>query len=264
MKTTESKNKKSEDIHKKNSKDIIQIINEEDCTVAFSVRQELDNISKAVDMIVDSFNNRGKLFFVGAGTSGRLGITQAAECPPTFGTDPEMIQGLIAGGYDAVFKSKEGYEDIEEDGYNIVKEKLSPKDVLVGISASGSTPYVIGALKAAQELNYKTVSLSCNKDSDISKLANVIIEVVVGPEVITGSTRMKSGTAQKMVLDMLTTSALVKIGRVKSNYMTHLKPSCNKLKDRAVRILSDIKNIEEDEARKILEKNCYDLKKVLD
>jgi len=195
MKTTESKNKKSEDIHKKNSKDIIQIINEEDCTVAFSVRQELDNISKAVDMIVDSFNNRGKLFFVGAGTSGRLGITQAAECPPTFGTDPEMIQGLIAGGYDAVFKSKEGYEDIEEDGYNIVKEKLSPKDVLVGISASGSTPYVIGALKAAQ---------------------------------------------------------------------AHLKPSCNKLKDRAVRILSDIKNIEEDEARKILEKNCYDLKKVLD
>jgi len=261
MKTTESKNKNSEDIDMKDTESIVNIINQEDSSVAFAVKKELKNISKAADLIINAFNSKGRLFFIGAGTSGRLGIIQAAECPPTFGTDPELVQGIIAGGYDAVFKSKEGAEDKEEDGYNIVKEKLQKNDVLVGISASGSTPYVLGALSYAKK--NKTISLSCNKDTEISKLADVSIEVIVGPEVITGSTRMKAGTAQKMVLDMLTTTAMIKTGKVTGNYMTSLKPSCNKLKDRSVRILSDIKGIEYEQAEEILKKNDYNLGKVL-
>lgn len=264
MKITESRNKKSEDIHIKDTKDIIRVINEEDCSIAFSVKKELNNIALAVDLVAETFNSKGKLFFIGAGTSGRLGIIQAAECPPTFSTNPDMIQGIIAGGKDAVFQSKEGCEDIEEDGYNIIKEKLSNKDILIGISASGSTPFVIGALKAAKNINCKTISVSCNKYTEISKFANVPIEIIAGPEVITGSTRMKSGTAQKMVLDMITTSALIKTGRVKSNYMTHLKTSSKKLKTRAIRILSEIKNIEEEQAKNILEKNNYNLKEALE
>ncbi|MBU4501644.1 MAG: N-acetylmuramic acid 6-phosphate etherase [Nanoarchaeota archaeon] len=263
MKITESKNKKTEEIHTKSVEEIVDIINQEDNTVADSVKKELNNISEAVKLVVNSFNNEGRLFFIGAGTSGRLGIIQAAECPPTFGTEPEMIQGIIAGSNEAVFKAKEGSEDREKDGYDIVKEKLSPKDVLVGISASGTTPFVKGALKAGKEIGCKTISISCNKNAEISQLAENPIEVIVGAEILTGSTRMKSGTAQKMVLDMITTSALIKTGRVTGNLMTHLMPNSIKLKERAIRILTELTGLKKTDAKEILEKHDYKVDKAL-
>ncbi|MBM3199304.1 N-acetylmuramic acid 6-phosphate etherase [Candidatus Woesearchaeota archaeon] len=269
MKTvTEYRNKKSENIHEKDTKGILSIINEEDCGVAFSVKKELGKIAEAADVIAEAFKNCGRLFFIGAGTSGRLGIIQAAECPPTFGTSPEMVQGIIAGGKESVFSAKEGAEDSEEDGYESVKELLTSQDVLVGVSASGTTPFVIGGLRAAKDKGCKTVSVSCNKNMAISKLADVSIDIVVGPEVLTGSTRMKSGTAQKMVLDMLTTTAMIRIGRVSNNLMTNLKPISQKLKERAARIvveLTSLKGLPGAEALKkaeaVLKKNGYDIDK---
>lgn len=270
MRITEARNEKSDDLHNKNIEDIVDIINEEDKTVAFSVQKEKEKIAEAVSLIVDSFQNSGRLFFIGAGTSGRLGIIQAAECPPTFGTDPEMVQGVIAGGPDAVFKSKEGAEDEEEEGFRIVKEKLHKNDVIVGVSAGGTTKFVIGALKSAKILGCKTVSVSCNENAEVSKLADVAIEVVVGPEVLTGSTRMKAGTAQKMVLDILTTAAMINLGRVTGNLMTCLQARSEKLKERAKQIvieLTNLKNLDQEEAYKkatdFLEKNHYDVQEVL-
>lgn len=268
LRVTETRNKNSEDVHVQDIEKIVEIINEEDKTIAFSVQKENEKIAEAVNLIVDSLKNKGRLFFIGAGTSGRLGIIQAAECPPTFGTDPELVQGIIAGGKDSVFKAKEGAED--EESSDIVKEKLNSKDVLAGVSASGSTRFVISALETAKGLGCKTIAVSCNKGSDISKLADVAIEVVVGPEVLTGSTRMKAGTAQKMVLDILTTTTMIKLGRVTGNLMTHLQAKSEKLKERAKQIvieLTDLKNLDEKEAYKkaeeVLEKNGYDINKAI-
>lgn len=268
MEVTESKNKRSEEIHKKDLKEIVSLINAEDSTVAFSVHKEKENIAEAVGLIVDSLKNDGRLFFIGAGTSGRLGVIQAAECPPTFGTDPELVQGIIAGGKESVFKAKEGAEDEESSG--IIKEKLNAKDVLVGVSASGSTKFVISALETAKGLGCKTIAVSCNKDSEISKAADVGIEVIVGPEVLTGSTRMKAGTAEKMVLDILTTTTMIKLGRVTGNLMTCLQARSKKLKERAKQIvieLTNLKNLDKEEAYKkageALEKNNYDINKAI-
>lgn len=270
MSITESRNKKSENIQERSVKEIIRLINEEDKTVAFFVQKEIDKIAESVNLILNTFKNNGRLFFIGAGTSGRLGVMQAAECPPTFGTEPEMVQGIIAGGKEAVFHAKEGAEDDKEEGFHIIKKKLNEKDILVGISASGSTKFVIGALEAAKKLGCKTIAVSCNKNSEISKLADVAIESVVGPEVLTGSTRMKAGTAEKMVLDILTTTAMIQLGKVTGNLMTHLQAKSEKLKERAKQIvieLMTLKNLNKKEAYKkaeeILEKNGYDINRAI-
>jgi len=210
-------------------------------------------------MITDGLKNEGRLFFVGAGTSGRLGVLEAAECPPTFGTDPEMIQGIIAGGSEAMIRSIEGAEDTDEDAVEKLKDaNLNERDVVVGIAASLSTPFVIGALKYARKIGSKTVLITCNPVN--KPVSDIAIVLLVGPEVIVGSTRLKSGTATKMVLNILTTTSMVLLGKTYGNLMIDVKPSSSKLKDRAVRIVMKICKVERSEAMKFLESSRWSVK----
>lgn len=235
---TEGRNPNTENLDALSVMEIVKKINEEDKKVALAVEQELEYVAKAVELIVESLENGGRLFYFGAGTSGRLGVLDAAECPPTFGTDPGLVQGVIAGGLGALVEAVEGAEDEPEWGREDV-EKIGVRagDVVVGIAASGRTPYVLGALTEAKKRGAKTVSLSCNRGAAISALADVAIAPVVGPEVITGSTRMKAGTAQKMVLNMLTTASMVRLGKVYGNLMVHVQATNSKLKERVKKII---------------------------
>lgn len=258
---TESRNANTVNIDSVSTVEMLRMINAEDKTVAYAVERELDRIAEAVDIIHGGLAKGGRLIYIGAGTSGRLGIVDASECPPTFGTDPELVQGLIAGGRDAVFRSVEGAEDSKDGGITDVKDVgLCDKDVLVGLAASGRTPYVIGALEYAKTINAATVAVTCNPDSEMSRIAAVSIAPVVGPEAITGSTRMKAGTAQKLVLNMLTTGVMVKLGKVYENLMVDVKASNVKLTERAKRIVSQCARVEETEARMALEETDYDVK----
>lgn len=247
LKATESRNSKSMNIDQEETLNILKTINLEDQEVPKIIGDEkiLDQIKKIVDVIVENFKNGGRLFYMGAGTSGRLGILDAAECVPTYGTDPEMVQGLIAGGQEAVVSPVEGAEDSRELGEKDLQSKfLSKKDFVLGIAASGSTPYVIGGLDYAKSVGAKTGSLCCNLNSEISKHSDFPIEAIVGPEVVTGSTRMKAGTAEKLILNMISTTSMIKIGKVYSNLMVDVKPTNIKLVDRAKRIISDAANLE--------------------
>ena len=236
---TESRDRETKYIDRLPTEEILTSINKHDEIVAAKVKDEIPSITLAVEAIVDSFRKGGRLFYVGAGTSGRLGILDAAECPPTYGTDSELIQGLIAGGYTAILNAVEGAEDDEELGAADLKAKdICADDIVVGIAASGRTPYVIGALKEAAECGAKTVSLTCNKLSMMNQFAEININVEVGPEVIMGSTRMKAGTAQKLVLNMLTTASMIKMGKVYENLMVDVQPTNLKLIDRAKRIIA--------------------------
>lgn len=258
---TESRNSNTVNIDSVPTVEMLRMINDEDKTVAYAVEKELDKIAEAVDIIHDRLSEGGRLIYIGAGTSGRLGIIDASECPPTFGTDPEMVQGLIAGGSNAVFRSVEGAEDDKEGGIEDVKSiGLCDKDVLVGLAASGRTPYVVGALEYANKINAATVAVTCNPDSEMARVANISIAPVVGPEAITGSTRMKAGTAQKFVLNMLTTGVMVKLGKVYENLMVDVKASNIKLTERAKRIVSQCAGVQEPEAAKALEETGYDVK----
>ena len=202
--TTESRNENTLNIDKVSTLEMVKIINNEDKKVAFAVENELENIAKAIDGIVDRINRGGRLIYIGAGTSGRLGILDASECPPTYGVSEELVQGIIAGGKEAIFRAKEGAEDSEELAITDLKDKsLSENDVIVGLAASGRTPYVIGGLKYANDIGALTISVTCNGDSEVSKVAQISIAPIVGAEVVTGSTRLKAGTAQKLVLNML-------------------------------------------------------------
>lgn len=251
--TTEKRNAASMDIDARSSIEIIRIINDEDKKVAFAVEQELPYIAQAVDIVVDSFKKGGRLFYAGAGTSGRIGVQDAAECPPTYGSNPEMIQGLIAGGRPAVFKAQEGAEDLEENGANdIVAHAINAEDVVCGIAASRRTPYVIGAVKKARELGARTLFVTTNPRSQFNINVDVAICPEVGPEVVMGSTRMKSGTAQKLVLNMITTSAMIKLGKVYENMMVDLQMTNKKLEERSKRIVMTITGVEYEEAEKIL------------
>lgn len=254
--TTEQRNPNSMKIDLMNSSEIVKIINDEDKLVPYAVEQELPYISKAVDIIVEALKQGGRLLYFGAGTSGRLGVVDASECPPTFGTPYGMIEGFIAGGEAAMFRAQEGAEDREENGYkDVVTAKVSSKDVVCGIAASRRTPYVVGAVKKAKQLGAKTLYVTTNprKDFDIEEV-DVAICPYVGPEVIMGSTRMKSGTAQKLVLNMLTTASMIRLGKVYENMMIDLQMTNKKLVERSKKIVMTITGLNYDEATIALEK----------
>ncbi|MHA6533646.1 N-acetylmuramic acid 6-phosphate etherase [Paenibacillus sp. BAC0078] len=235
---TEQPNENTSEIDNLSSAEIMQLINNEDRLVAECIQGLIPQIAETADYIIHAFQNGGRLFYVGAGTSGRIGILDASECPPTFGTDPAMVQGLIAGGFQAVKDPVEGAEDSVELGAKDIEESgISDKDVVIGIAASGRTPYVLGAMKRAEELGAVVIGLCNNTGTPMAGLGKLTLEAVVGPEVVMGSTRMKSGTAQKMILNMLTTTAMIRIGKVYHNLMVDLNPSNEKLVHRAKRII---------------------------
>jgi N-acetylmuramic acid 6-phosphate etherase len=254
---TEQRNPLSEHLDITDTMGILEIINYEDRLVPLAVEQTLPQIATAVDGIVNGFKQGGRLMYFGAGTSGRLGIVDASECPPTFGTKPDMVQGFIAGGRDAMFQAQEGAEDSPENGENaIIEHSIAPPDIVCGIAASGRTPYVRGAVNLAKKLGCFTIMISTVPKERVVSLgvnADVYICPVVGPEVITGSTRMKSGTAQKLVLNMLTTASMVRLGKTYGNVMVDLQLTNKKLKERARKIIMTIAGISYDEAKKCLE-----------
>ncbi|WP_199228178.1 N-acetylmuramic acid 6-phosphate etherase [Salipaludibacillus keqinensis] len=251
--TTESRNVNSMNLSQMTTKEILQTINNEDKKVAYAVEKVLPNIEQAIDQVYDAIQKGGRLFYVGAGTSGRLGVIDASECPPTFMTPPDMVQTVMAGGNGAYTNSAEGAEDNEIQGAIDLKAKeLTKNDVVVGITASGRTPYPIGAVKHAAEVGAYTVSLSCNERSEISEYAQCNIEVIVDPEVLTGSTRMKAATAHKMVLNMISTTVMVKLGKVHENLMVDVHASNHKLMERAKSIIMEITNVTYEEAEKAL------------
>lgn len=252
--STESRNKNTMHIDKESTENILRIFNEEDKKVPEAIEEVLPQLSSIVDQVVKSFNENGRLFYVGAGTSGRLGVLDAVECVPTFGTDAEMVQGLIAGGDRAIKYAVEGAEDSEELGKkDLIQHALSSKDIVISVAASGKTPYCIGAIKYANEVGANTVSISCNKNAILSNYAQISVEVDCGPEVITGSTRLKAGSAQKMMLNMISSTAMIKLGKVYENLMVDVKPTNEKLKDRAIRIIMEATDCKRNEAENYFE-----------
>ena len=251
--TTEQRNPRSGDIDSMSSLQIVDVINAEDALVAKAVSGQRKEIAAAIDLITDRFSRGGRLFYVGAGTSGRLGVLDASECPPTFGSPPSMVQGIIAGGRRALVKSAEGAEDHASDGAEAIDAKnVTGLDTVVGIAASGLTPYVMGALKRAKRLGAATVMLSCNPNIKLPVKVDVTINPVVGPEVVTGSTRMKAGTATKLVLNTLTTGAMIRLGKVYGNLMVDLRASCDKLRDRSERIVMELTGLSRKASTKLL------------
>lgn len=250
---TEARNPATEAIDTKSTLEIVTLINDEDAKVAAAVGKELPQIARAVDLIVEQLRSGGRLFYFGAGTSGRLGVLDAAECPPTFNVPPEMVQGIIAGGAPALVVSSEEKEDNASLGTQaVVDAGISPADAVVGLSASGSTPYVMGVLQKARELGAVTIAVVCNRPTPLDELAQVTIAPLTGPEVIAGSTRMKAGTAQKMVLNMLSTATMIRLGKVYSNLMVDVQPTSKKLRRRAVRILQTIAGVSTVQAVRML------------
>lgn len=238
--STEKRNPATTHIDELSTLAMLQVINEEDQKVALAVEKILPEIASAVDVITDRLAKGGRLFYMGAGTSGRLGILDASECPPTYGVEPELVQGLIAGGIPAIFKAQEGAEDSPELAQKDLQERdFSAEDVLVGIAASGRTPYVIGGLQYAQETGAATIALACSPEPAIGAFADIVLTPVTGAEVVTGSTRMKAGTAQKLVLNMLSTGTMIKLGKVYGNLMVDVKTSNKKLEERARRIVME-------------------------
>ena len=254
MKTTEAASKYA-DLEKMSTYDLLANINKEDKIVPTAIEKVIPAIENLVNVIVEKMNAGGRLFYIGAGTSGRLGIVDASECPPTFGVPQGLVIGLIAGGDKAIRKAVEFAEDDTKQGWRDLKKyKINSNDVVIGIAASGTTPYVIGALQKCNEKNITTACITCNANSPVSKEAKHLIEVIVGPEFITGSTRMKSGTAQKLVLNMISTSVMIKLGRVKGNKMVDMQLSNNKLVDRGTKMIADELKIPYKKASKLLKK----------
>lgn len=250
---SEARNPDTVEIDLMSTREVLAAMNREDNKVAQAVEKVLPEITLAVDKIVDAFRHGGRLIYMGAGTSGRLGVLDASECPPTFGVPPEMVVGLIAGGDHALRHPIEGAEDSPEEGRkDLERVKLEARDVVVGIAVSGRTPYVIGGLDYAKSVGSTTVALSCNPDSTIARQAEIAISPVVGPEAVTGSTRLKSGTAQKLVLNMLTTASMIRIGKTYQNLMVDLSVSNKKLEARAIRIIVEVANCTPDEAERLL------------
>lgn len=255
---TEQRNPNTMNIDRLSTLDMVKLINQEDHRVAEAVALVTDKIAEAIDVIADRLSKGGRLIYCGAGTSGRLGILDAVECPPTYSTEPEMVQALMAGGYPAIFKAVEGAEDSKELGVEDMKNiHFASGDVLVGIAASGRTPYVLGCMEYAKELGAPTVSVTCCPGSVLDSFADIGIAPCPGPEVITGSTRMKSGTAQKMVLNMLSTGTMIKLGKVYGNLMVDVKPSNEKLIRRCVTIVCNATDCDDATATAALEACGY-------
>lgn len=262
--STERRNPNTMNIDSVSTLEIIEMINEEDKKVALDVETAKVNIAKAVDVIAERLSKGGRLIYVGAGTSGRLGILDASECPPTYGVDYELVQGIIAGGPEAILKAVEGAEDSEELGKMDLQERnLRSCDVVCGIAASGRTPYAIGAMKYAKEIGAAVISIAMSENSPMSIIADVPISVVVGPEVIMGSTRMKAGTAQKMILNMLSTGTMIKLGKVYSNLMVDVQPTNEKLIARAKRIVKLATAAEDDTIERLLTDTDFNVKQTI-
>ena len=254
--TTEQQNLASQALDTKSPLEIATIINGEDAKVAAAVSKALPQIAHAIDAIVDALSRGGRLIYIGAGTSGRIAALDAAECPPTFSTDPKQVQFIIAGGEKALGRAVEANEDSPELGQrDIARLKPSKKDVVVGIAASGRTPYTVAAVEYAKKKGAKTVGVACNSDSPLTRTADIGIAAEVGPEVLSGSTRMKAGTAQKMILNMLTTGAMTRLGYVYGNLMVNVSPKNEKLVERAITILSKAADIDRERARQALSKS---------
>ena len=250
---TEAVNPRTTDLSRLPTREALELINSEDQKVAIAVSLVLDEVAQVVDAVSQRMKRGGRLFYLGAGTSGRLGVVDASECPPTFGTPPEWVQGFIAGGREAMFRSQEGAEDIVENGAKVLQEAgLFIDDSVIGITASGRTPYVMGALQFARENGVFTAGITTNPQAAMATLCDVFIAPFVGPEVVTGSTRLKSGTAQKLVLNMISTGVMLRLGRVEGNLMADLRPLCGKLEDRARRLVMTMANVDSQAAENAL------------
>lgn len=253
--TTEKRNEKTMNLDELSIDDAMKIMNEEDQKVALAVKEVLPQIKPIIEETIKSFNKNGRLFYIGAGTSGRLGILDASECVPTFGVSPEMVQGIIAGGKKAMTMAVEGAEDSLELGKeDLQKACLTSNDIVIGIAASGRTPYVIGALEYANKIGATTATISCNKNSEISKYSTYSVEVDAGAEFLTGSTRLKSGTTQKLILNMISTISMIGIGKVYKNLMVDVQPTNSKLIERSKRIIMEATDCDYDTAKDYLEK----------
>jgi N-acetylmuramic acid 6-phosphate etherase len=251
---TEQANPRSENLSSLSSAEIVQLMNDEDATVADAVKRVLPSIAMAIEAIVQRLKSGGRLFYVGTGTSGRLGVLDASECPPTFGVPPELVQAVIAGGYDACYRAVEASEDDARASETDLQERsFGSGDALVGIAASGKTPYTVGAIAFARQLGAFTVGLTCVPNSPITHAAEVSIVPVVGPEIVTGSSRLKAGTAQKMVLNMISTATMVRLGYVSGNRMSNLQAKNSKLRDRALRILMQETGLDREKAEELLQ-----------
>ena len=259
--TTEARNPLSMNLSNLTIEEMLRVINEEDKKIPYAIESEIEKIAEVVKLAADALRNGGRLIYLGAGTSGRLGVLDAVECRPTYGVEDEIVQGIMAGGIDAMFKAKEGAEDSKELAVEDLKQiNLSKKDILVGVAASGRTPYVIGGLEYGNSIGVTTVSIACNRGSEMANVAKIAIEPIVGPEVVTGSTRMKSGTAQKLVLNMISTGTMIQLGKVYSNLMVDVKASNLKLVERAKRIVMEATGCEREVAIETLEETQYDVK----
>ncbi len=251
--TTEARNPSSSAIDALPTRQMLEVINAADAEIAGAVRREIPAIASAVDGITERLERGGRLFYIGAGTSGRLGVLDASECPPTFNVPPEMVQGLIAGGDGALRRSVEKAEDDPEGGRRDLEQRgFAPGDALVGIAASGRTPYVLGGLRYARDLGALTIGLSCTAHSEVAQAAEIAVTPIPGPEIITGSTRMRAGTATKLALNMLSTGVMIRMGYVYGNLMVNVQPTNDKLTDRACRIIAAITDVSYDEASRLL------------
>jgi len=258
---SETRNADTMDLDSLSTLEMVTKFNEQDATVAAAVHKTLPAVAQAVDAAAASLQEGGRLIYMGAGTSGRLGVLDASECPPTFGVPHGLVVGLIAGGPGALLKAVEGAEDDEQLGVSDLQAlELTPQDMVVGLAASGRTPYVIGALRFARQLGCRTAAVSCNPDSPIAREAEIAISPVVGPEALTGSTRLKSGTAQKLVLNMISTGAMVKIGKVYQNLMVDMQATNIKLVDRACRMVCQATGCEREEAERALRQTSFEVK----
>lgn len=251
--STEARNPASSRIDKLDTLSMMRVMNDEDQKTALAVKAILPDIARAVDVIAPRLKTGGRLFYMGSGTSGRLGILDAVECPPTYSTDPDLVQGLIAGGKEAIFRAHEGAEDsLDKGADDIISHDLSAKDVLVGITASGRTPYVLGGMEEARRRGAFVIGLACSKEPDIACTADLMLICLPGPEVVTGSTRMKAGTVTKMILNMLSTGTMIRLGKVRGNLMIDVKATNEKLKERATRIVMTVTGMDRAAAEKAL------------
>lgn len=251
--STEARNPASSRIDKLDTLSMMRVMNDEDQKTALAVKAILPDIARAVDVIAARLKTGGRLFYMGSGTSGRLGILDAVECPPTYSTDPDLVQGLIAGGKEAIFRAREGAEDsLDKGADDIISHDLSAKDVLVGITASGRTPYVLGGMEEARRRGAFVIGLACSKEPDIACTADLMLICLPGPEVVTGSTRMKTGTVTKMILNMLSTGTMIRLGKVRGNLMIDVKATNEKLKERATRIVMTVTGMDRAAAEKAL------------
>lgn len=251
--STEARNPASSRIDKLDTLSMMRVMNDEDQKTALAVKAILPDIARAVDVIAARLKTGGRLFYMGSGTSGRLGSLDAVECPPTYSTDPDLVQGLIAGGKEAIFRAREGAEDsLDKGADDIISHDLSAKDVLVGITASGRTPYVLGGMEEARRRGAFVIGLACSKEPDIACTADLMLICLPGPEVVTGSTRMKAGTVTKMILNMLSTGTMIRLGKVRGNLMIDVKATNEKLKERATRIVMTVTGMDRAAAEKAL------------